>query len=195
MKHEISLKQYRAIDLACFSVLLILSQSLILWAASGWFVDQLYVVSPVAAVVAIVMMRWDAFAAVPAVLGGAAFCVVSGGTAEHFLIYCVGNLLSLVNVLLWKRCSKQRIYESAYAAMGYGLCVQLLMMVGRAAVAALCGYALRECLGFITTDSLSVVFTLVIVWIARRVDGLFEDQKHYLRRTQKERQSEGGNGT
>lgn len=195
MKHEISLQQYRILDLACFSVLLILSQSVILWAASGWFADQLYVVSPVAAVAAIVMMRWDAFAAVPAVLGGAAFCAVSGGTAEHYLIYCAGNLLSLLNVLLWRRCPKQRIWESTYASLAYGLCVQLLMMLGRAAVAALCGHSPGECLGFVTTDGLSVVFTLVIVWIARRGDGLFEDQKHYLRRTQKEKQSEGGNGT
>lgn len=195
MRREISLKQYRAIDLACFSALLILSQSLILWAASGWFADQLYVVSPAAAVVAIVMMRWDAFAAVPAVLGGAAFCIASGGTPEHLLIYCAGNLVSLLNVWLWRRYPKQRIGESVYASLAYGLCVQLLMMLGRSAVAALCGHTLGECLGFVLTDSLSVVFTLVIVWIARRGDGLFEDQKHYLRRMQKEKQSEGGNGT
>ena len=36
--------------------------------------------------------------------------------------------------------------------------------------------------GFITTDSVSYIFTLVIVWIASRLDGILEDQLHYLRR-------------
>ena len=41
-------------------------------------------------------------------------------------------------------------------------------------------------LGFFTTDALSILFTLVILWIARRLDGVYEDQKHYLLRIQKE---------
>ena len=37
-------------------------------------------------------------------------------------------------------------------------------------------------LGFFTTDSLSLLFTFVIIWIARKLDGVYEDQKHYLLR-------------
>ena len=36
--------------------------------------------------------------------------------------------------------------------------------------------------GFFTTDSLSLLFTFVIIWIARKLDGVYEDQKHYLLR-------------
>ena len=31
-----------------------------------------------------------------------------------------------------------------------------------------------------------ILFTLVIIWIVRRVEGLFEDQKHYLLRIAQE---------
>ena len=39
-------------------------------------------------------------------------------------------------------------------------------------------------------DVLPAVFALVIVLICRKQNGLFEDQKHYLIRTQKERDKE-----
>ena len=73
-----------------------------------------------------------------------------------------------------------------------GMCVQILMWLGRAAAACLLGFAPAACIGFITTDILSGLFTLVIVWVSRRVEGLFEDQKNYLLRIQKEQQVERG---
>ena len=35
---------------------------------------------------------------------------------------------------------------------------------------------------FVTTDSVTYIFTLVILWIAARLDGILEDQEHYLNR-------------
>ena len=60
------------------------------------------------------------------------------------------------------------------------------MLLGRAFVALICGLGTSAALGLITTDTLSFVFTLVILWIAKRVNGLFEDQKHYLLRMHRE---------
>lgn len=37
------------------------------------------------------------------------------------------------------------------------------------------------------TDSLSLVYAVVVVLIARRMDGVYEDQKSYLIRTEDER--------
>ena len=95
MKRQISLAQYRGIDLTILSVVLVISQVLIHFAASSWFADQLYVVSTVASVVALVMMRWGAWSAVQMVLGGVVYTLLSGGTAQHYLIYGGGNLLAL----------------------------------------------------------------------------------------------------
>lgn len=54
------------------------------------------------------------------------------------------------------------------------------------------GAAARDCLGFFTTDSLSLLFTGVVVWIARRLDGVFENQKHYLLRIHQTEDGKGG---
>lgn len=183
---QMTLKQYRAMDLGLFAVILAASQLIITLAASRWFSDQLYVVSPVAAIAAIVMMRWGGWAAIHAALGGAAFTFFSGGSCKHLLIYAAGNLLGLAALWMLKRQGKQTVRDSVGQTLIFAALTQLLMLVGRMLAAALTGHDWSECLGFLTTDTLSFVFTLVLIWIARRVDGLFEDQVHYLRRVQKE---------
>lgn len=192
MNKQLSLQQYRAIDLTILGVVLIATQILTLAAASLWFPDQLYIVSPVAAVVCIVMMRWGIWAAIHAVLGGIVLTAASGGTWQHGVIYCVGNLFSLATLALLKILGKEKIRQSSFLSLSVALSAQLLMLLGRAAVALALGHSFLECLGFITTDILSVLFTLVVIWVARKADGLFEDQKHYLLRVQRERQNERG---
>lgn len=186
MNRQISFSQYRSIDLTILAVVLAISQVLIHFASSMWFPDQLYVVSPVAGVVAIVMMRWSGWGAIHAVLGGLLFTAVSGGTWQHFLIYGAGNLLAMLALVLFKIWGKERIRGNSVLSIVFAVAVQLLMQLGRAGIAALLGFAPAACLGFITTDFLSEIFTFVIVWVARRIEGLFEDQKHYLLRIQSE---------
>ena len=53
---------------------------------------------------------------------------------------------------------------------------------GRALIALMTGTPPAGLLLFVTADSITYVFTLVIVWIASRLDGILEDQKHYLER-------------
>lgn len=189
MNRQISFRQYRAIDLSILAIVLAVSQSLIYFASSRWYPEQLYVVSPVAAVVALVMMRWNGYAAIHAVLGGVLFTALSGGTWQHFVIYGAGNLLSMLALLMLKVLGKERIRQDAFLTIVFALCVQFLMQLGRAALAALFGNPAAACLGFITTDILSELFTLFVIWAVRRIEGLFEDQKHYLLRTQSEQTS------
>lgn len=192
MNRQISFGQYRAIDLSILSAVLVLCQFLTHLATSFWFPEQLYVVSPVAGMTALVMMRWGAYAAIPAVLGGVVFTALSGGTAQHFLIYGVGNLASLLALLMFRLYGKERIRKESFLAVVFAIAVQLLMQLGRAALAAAFGHSAAACLGFITTDVLSILFTVFIVWTVRRIEGLFEDQKNYLLRIQQEQQVERG---
>lgn len=189
MNRQISFSQYRSIDLIILTAALAISQYLIHVASSFWFPEQLYVVSPVAAVVALVMMRWSGYAAIHAVFGGVFFTALSGGTWQHFLIYGAGNLVSLLALVMFKFCDKERVRQDAFLALTFGLCTQLLMQLGRAGIAAILGFPAAACLGFITTDILSALFTLFVIWIIRRIEGLFEDQKHYLLRIQSEHKS------
>lgn len=187
MNRQISLSQYRAIDLALMTGLMAVSQFVIQIAVSRWYAEQTgYIVSPVAAVVALVMMRWSPWAAIPAVLGGVILTLLSGGTAEQMLIYSTGNLASMLALLYLKLLGKERVRGNAVLALVFAALVQLLMQFGRAGVALLLGHPLPVCWDFITTDAMSILFTMVIIWVVRRVEGLFEDQKHYLLRVQQE---------
>lgn len=182
MKRQLSLQQYRAIDLAMLAALLCVSECLIVNAATYWFADQLYTVSVVGALTAIVLMRWGPWAAIHAVLGGVVFCLASHGSARQFVIYCVGNLFSLFALIPLKLLGGERIRQDQFLSVSFGLLTLLLMQLGRALIAFLLGTPFTTCLGFFTTDALSLLFTGVIIWIARRLDGIFENQKHYLLR-------------
>lgn len=192
MNRQISLGQYRAIDLTIMMVVQAISQVAIHFAATVLYADQLYVVSPVGAVVALVMMRWSGWAAVHALLGGVLYALVAGGSWQHILIYGIGNLFSVAALLMLKGLGKERIRKDALLTMIFAFCTQILMQLGRGAVAALLGYPADLCIRFITTDLLSCLFCVVIVWSCRRVEGLFEDQKHYLLRMAREHKAERG---
>ena len=191
MKQQISFQQYRTIDLGILGIFLAVSQLLNQFAVSEWFPGELYVVSPVAIIVTLVMMRWGAWSLIHAAVGGVLFAVLAGGNTQQVLIYGLGNLLSIGALLMFRIFDKERVRQSAFLSLTFALCVQLLMQLGRAIVALAMGNAAAVCIGFITTDSLSDLFTLLVIWITRRVEGLFEDQKHYLLRLECERQDEG----
>jgi hypothetical protein len=192
MKRQFSFQQYRAIDLAMFAALLCITETMIVKAATWWFPDQLYTVSVVGAVTAIVLMRWGPWAAIHAVLGGAVFCLASHGSAKQLLIYCAGNLFSLAMLLPLKYLGGERIRLDPFLSVLFGVCTLLLMQLGRALVAFVLGTEFQTCLGFFTTDALSLLFTGLILWVARRLDGIFENQRHYLLRIHNTEEEKGG---
>ena len=191
MKRQLSFQQYRAIDLAMLAALLCITEALIVKAATWWFADQLYTVSVVGALTAIVLMRWGPWAGIHAALGGAVFCFASHGSVQQLVIYCIGNLFSLFMLLPLKLLGGERIRLDQFLSVCFGLMTLLLMQLGRALTALALGTDFQTCLGFFTTDALSLLFTGLIVWIARRLDGIFENQKHYLLRIHKEEEKGG----
>lgn len=192
MKKQRTVGQYRAIDLSLFALMLILSETVIVSAAVKWFPNEPYTVSAVAAVTAIVMMRWGLWAALHAVLGGIVFCLVSRGTGAQFAIYCIGNLFGLAGLAWIRVLGAEKLREDSFKSLAYGFTVLLCMQLGRGLVSLLFGTKPAVAAGFVTTDVISYLFTLLIIWIVRRLDGVFEDQIHYLRRVNKEREEEKG---
>ena len=191
MNSRLTFRQYRMIDLTLFALILCAAETVIVKAATVWFPGQPYTVSAVGALTAIVLIRWDAFACIHAALGGLIFCYASGADSARYFIYAGGNLLSLLALLPLWTLGKERVRNDSFLSVLFGLCTLLLMQTGRAAAAMILGASARNCLGFFTTDALSLLFTGVIIWIARRLDGIFEDQKHYLLRIH---QTENGKG-
>ena len=192
MNRHYTFQQYRSIDLALFAVMLCVTEILIVRAARFWFADQLYTVSVVGAVTAIVMMRWGPWAAIHAVLGGLVYALAGQGSTKQLVIYCAGNLLSMLMLLPLKTLGSEKIRTDGFLSVGFGLLTLLLMQLGRALCAVALGASPRDSLGFFTTDALSLLFTGLIIWVARRLDGVFENQKHYLLRIHKPEEEKGG---
>lgn len=190
MKQQITFRQYRAMDLTMFTALLCICEALITLGATRWFTGEPYTLSITPAVTAIVMVRWGGFAAIPAVLGAFVFCLVSGAALPQYIIYCVGNLAVLVLTQVLCRDGWKRLHDNALLSMLYGLLATVLMQLGRFLLALVMGNSLSLCVGFITTDVLSGLFAVLIVWIARRLDGVLEEQRHYLKRVADEMEKE-----
>ena len=113
-------------------------------------------------------------------------------TKQQFMIYGIGNLFGLLSLLMIRLLGKDRICGNVLLVLLFALCTQLFMQMGRACIAVINGAAFETGIHFITTDALSGLFTMVIVWIASRLDGVFEDQISYLLRLQKEAEEEKG---
>ncbi len=184
---NLSFKQYRTIDLVIMLVLLAISEAVIAYAARVWFPYESYVLSPSIAMICIVMMRWNGFAAVHAIGGGAALCIASGANAAQFAVYCIGNCFALAALLLFRIFGKEKIRSSNMLTILFAFTAFCAAQIGRWLVGLLFGGSAGDIITLFTTDSLSLVFTIVTLLIARRIDGLFEDQKAYLIRTQNER--------
>lgn len=174
-------RQYRAIDLTLFAIMLVIFEFIIIMAARFWFPGQPFTVSLAAAIVTIVYMRWGWWGGIHAALAGIVFCFFQGASPSQYLIYVAGNLFSLLSVFVLKKVGKEKVRTETWG-MFYPVLVLLLMQTGRAVIALLLGAEPAGIVGFYTTDSLTMLFTFVIIWIARRLDGVYEDQIHYLLR-------------
>lgn len=184
---NLTLKQYRTVDLSIMLLILAAAEVLISFAARVWFPFELYVLSPTVAVTAIVMMRWGKYAAVHALGGSLAFCFASGANLRQLAVYCIGTCFALFALLLFRKPGKEKIQSSPLLTALYTAAVFCAVQIGRWLVGLLLGGTAGDIVSLFASDSLSLVFALVTVQIARRTDGLFEDQLAYLRRTQDER--------
>lgn len=185
--NNISFKQYRAIDLGIWTLIAVVIEGLTVTAAVKWFPGELYSLSQTLVVICLVMMRWGGWAAVHAVAGGIAFSVASGATASQFVVYCIGNCFALCGVFFLKKFGKEAVRGRAYLTVLYVLTAFVGMQIGRWLVSMLFGARPASIVEFFTTDSLTLVYTVIVILISRKADGVFEDQKSYLIRTEAER--------
>ena len=188
---SLSLQQYRAADLTIFAVILCAFEGLIGVAANKWFPEQPFVVSLIYAIVTLVFMRWGAFGVIHAVLGGITYALANGGDAKQYVIYAVGNAFVAFTIFYVHFVGKERIRKNAWLTIVHVGLTYLSITVGRTLAGLIFD---RDIIGlflaFAGPDALSAVLGLVIVLICRRQNGLYEDQKLYLTRTQEQRMKE-----
>lgn len=188
---SLTFKQYRVADLTIFAVILCALEGVIGVAANKWFPEQFFTVTLIYALVSIVCMRWGAFGIIHAVLGGLTYALANGGDTKQYLIYGVGNAFVALTILYVHFVGKERIRKNVWLTIVHVALTYLTIVVGRTLISVIFDQSIISLfLAFAGTDALSFVIGLVIVLICRRQNGLYEDQKIYLTRTQEQRMKE-----
>ena len=189
MDKQITFKQYRNIDIGILCLLTAVFELIATFATSKWFPGQPMAISITLAIILITVHRWNLYAALVAVVGGAAFCIASSASAEHFLIYCGGNLFSLLSLAIFKLFGKEAVKKSFFKTLLFAAVAYVSVVVGRFLLSLPFGAGFSELVGFLVSDVLSLLFAVVLLWLFKDVDGLVEDQKAYLFRLERERQA------
>lgn len=181
-------KQYRTADIIIFLVIYLAIEAL-LASLSVKFTNVNFSFTLCYAVAAIMIMRWGAFSTIHLFLGGALYAAILGGSIESVIGYAVGNLFALIVLLLFKILPKKKITENFSYSLIYLIAVYVLICLGRAILLSIMNGALfvNLFIDMSATEAFSLTITIVIIIVARRQDGVFEDQKEYLSRTEKER--------
>ncbi len=192
----ISVNQYRTTDLFVFALILAVAEILTFYAGKWFPSAATYTFSLLVPIVLTVMMRWGWQGIIYSACCGLLSCVLSGSASGlQYATYIIGNAFIALMLIPIKFIGKDKIrarwWSSALFAIGGWLSIYL----GRSVVFAIT-YAISPIsgltawsgfAGFAIADMLSLVMSVVVILVLRRLDGMFEDQKSYLKRIDKER--------
>lgn len=190
--------KYRTIDLFIFAAIVTALEAINI-RLLDFFPGEVFTLSVTMAVSLIVMMRWGAWGLIHAALGGLVYCLAnlfSGAEVQfsQFLIYTLGNLLIGLDFLFLKYVGKEKVRNAPELTVIYALIGCLTMNLGRAIVSAVFnGEFLQVLIRMLAVDALNAIITAIILLVARRQNGVFEDQNHYLLRLEAERKNENTN--
>ncbi len=185
--NQITFKQYRTIDVSILVALTIIFEGIATLATAKWFALQPVAISIGLAMTCIVMMRWGVAAAFAAFASGFVFCILSGATAQQFVIYCIGNMFALLGMVWFKAPGKEEIRKSLWLVMLFVSTAYVGQVAGRSLIAIAFGDPVGTFVTFITTDIMSLVFAILVIALFRKTDGMLEDQKAYLLRLDRQK--------
>lgn len=142
-------------------------------------------------IVLIVMMRWGWQSVFYAVGDGLLYCLLNLGAdgfePSLFAVYMIGNVFIVLLLLMTKFMGKERIRSKWYFSALFLLAGEVSVVLGRTLVSVCFGQSFTATLMAQVWETFSLAVGLIIILIARRLDGMFEDQKSYLRRLDDER--------
>ena len=182
--------QYRSMDILIFSVLTVVFECIATLATSKWFAAQPVAISITLTLILIVMHRWGAWAVIIAAVGGITFCITSGAGIEHYLIYGVGNIFALTSLVYFRIFGKDGVRKSFLKTLLFASSSYLSVAVGRWLVSLIFGAGFSELVAFLTTDLITLLFAVVILYSCRGIDGLVEDQRQYVIRINEKKETE-----
>ncbi len=189
----ISFRQYKYTDLFFFALVLGLSDLLIFCAFKFWFKDvtDKYFVNFMLPIALTVIMRWDWVGGIYSVIDGIILCAMQGGGWQSYLSYIIGNACILSVLILLKFVGKEKIRGKWYLSLVYVLVGWISVNLGITCMGAIFGENFLALLagnfGLGVYGGLSLAAAVAVIMILRKLNGMFEDQKHYLLRQDRER--------
>lgn len=189
----ISLKQYRLADLFLFALILVIFDLVVRYALVALSGGADFVFSITVPVVLLVMMRWGWQCVFFAVGEGILYSLLYNmGMWQSYIVYPAGNCFMLLLLVFIKLVGKQKIVQKSYLTLTFTVLGWALQNLGLTlAMWALFGgdfaFYLLSNFGIGVTGLMSLAAAVVILFIMRRLDGMFEDQVQFIKRTEKER--------
>lgn len=193
---SIQKRTYKIIDIAIFTIIVCVLEVINVVLIKKVYKNELFTLTVTLPVCMIVLMRWKAWAAIPAATGGLVYSLINGADYKTCLIYALGNLFVML-CLLWfvKPGWQQKIRDNLYLSLLFTLTGYLAMCVGRGTIYAIVYWDIRSILyaiwDFLRVEALNGIIALFIILIARKQDGLFESQDAYLNRKASEQNFTG----
>ena len=185
----VSYNQYKLVDILLFMVIMAALEALNVYAIKVWFPDMFFTVSLMFTISLIVLVRWNWLAAIFPVLHGVLYSAFLGAQLESYVIYAVGNSLLLLSWFIFKLIPKEKLFSKWYLTLIYPVIAFVLVIFGRSAVAACFGHGFLPYLGnTFFAESVNIAFATMALLIFRRLNGLLEDQKTYLKRVAREKE-------
>ena len=189
----ISVKQYRAADLAIFAVIVIIFDLLAHYAPMLFSAEIIYSFCLTVPITLLIMIRWGWCSVFFAVGDALLLTVINNPSAwQSYLCYGVGNASLMLLLIVVKQVGKKRIASKWYFTLLFVLCGWVLQNITITVMNAICGFSFVSYLalnfGFGITGLLSLAMGLVITLVLRRLDGMYEDQIEYLQRLNGERE-------
>lgn len=190
----VSYNQYKLVDILLFMVIMATFEAINVLALRQWFAESvmLFSISLMFTVSLIVLVRWNFFAAIFTVSHGLIYCglvsIYESVSFDTYVIYAVGNSFLLLSWFLFRLIPKEKLFSKWYFTLIYPTVAFVFVALGRTAVAVCFGYGFVDSLaGYVMPESLNIAFAAIALLILRKVDGLLEDQKSYLKRVAREK--------
>ena len=189
----ISIQQYRLTDLFLFALILVAFDLLSYYALNAFGASATFTFTLTVPLVLLVMMRWGWPCVLFAVLDGTLFVALRFPASwAMYLSYIIGYASVALLLIPLKFITKRKIAEKWYFSAPFVVLAWGIMNLVISAVESICGLtafadALAANFGMGYTGLMSLAAALAVILVMRRLDGMFEDQRAYLKRLDDER--------
>lgn len=183
-----SLKKYKTIDITIFTVIICLVEIVNTFVIKYIFKSEYYALSLVITLTLIVVVRWGIYGIIPAVIASTFSVIINKGSGLHYFIYLVSCLGFMIPYLFLKIVGHRKVEDSLYLTILYCLIGFISVDLLRSIFAiTINGNIAQNFIQFFAFDMFNLIIGLIVIIIARKQNGIFEDQISYLKRIQAER--------